>query len=205
VPRWCHHECLHQDAQFRQRNGAGPSRPLGRWARRTVCPQVRRLLGVLRHTSLNTGARFLPSLSTPPRFPWSVDRPPSPCRRYPGWTPRNWRALGCAPPRIRPLLWRGAQPALCAVRHARAPARVISVPFSGPPLAARRRVQPGVPTEPERRAERLGYDRLVIGGSSYRPSKTAASGSYIRRIGRKSPDGVGSQLARSSASSGASF
>ena len=64
---------------------------------------------------------------------------PSPCRRYPGWTPRNWRAPGCVSPRIRPLLWRGTQPTVCAVRHARAPARVIALCVNEVP-------RPGEPT-----------------------------------------------------------
>jgi hypothetical protein len=36
--------------------------------------------------------------------------------------------------------------------------------------------------------------RLVIGGSSYPPSKTRTSDSYMRKRGRKSPAGVGSQF-----------
>jgi len=44
----------------------------------------------------------------------------------------------------------------------------------------------------------------VIGGSSYPRSKMASFGSYIRRIGRNAPAGVGSQLARRSGSEGSS-
>jgi hypothetical protein len=55
-------------------------------------------------------ARSPPSPSTTPGAPWSVGDTPSPWRRCPGWTPRNWRAPGCASPRIRPPRWRGTQP-----------------------------------------------------------------------------------------------
>jgi len=46
------------------------------------------------------------------------------------------------------------------------------------------------------------YATRVIGGSSYEPSKTASSGSYMRRIGRNAPGGVGSQFARSAGAEG---
>ena len=63
-----------------------------------------------RSRALITWGRSPPSPSTKPGAPWLVGDPPSPCRRCPGWTPRNWRAPGCASPRIRPPLWRGTLP-----------------------------------------------------------------------------------------------
>lgn len=79
--------------------------------------------------------RTRPSPPTTPGVPWSVGEPPSRWGRCPGRTPRRWRAPGCAFPRIRPLLWRGAQPMLCAVRRARAPARETPSSSSSPPPA----------------------------------------------------------------------
>jgi ABC-2 type transport system permease protein len=69
---------------------------------------------------------------------------------------------------------------------------------AAPPRRTGRGAGPAVPPPPRAQPTR------TIGGSSKRPSNTASSGSYIRRMGRNAPAGVGSQFARPSGVSGSS-
>jgi hypothetical protein len=66
--------------------------------------------------------------------------------------------------------------------------------------AGRRALRSRSPQE----VKRCGQSERVMGGSSKVPSKTALSGEYMRRIGRKVPAGAGSQFAARSGSDGAS-
>ena len=84
--------------------------------------------------------------------------------------------------------YRGSSGATASDRVPRAIASLCkpAVPWGGPLVSVRRQLT------------------RTIGGSSYSPSRTASAGSYMRRIGRNCPGGLGSQLARASGSAGSS-